>query len=296
MSKLNMIPYIGGKYFLAPWIISHFPKHHAYIEVFGGVLNVLLAKSPANVEVVNDLNDEVYNLWCVIQSDGERLAEEADKLPYARKLYNEWSTAWHSGTRPGDSFLRALHFYYISRSGFSGKQYEKTGWSHSVERNAAKNYRTGLSHLQDIQNRLRMVQLEHTDFWKVLGSYDREDALFYVDPPYYKKECYTVAFSKIDHQNLAVLLRNVKGKVVLSYYPHPQILRWYPENKGWFHYRKTVRKFSHVKTGNNRLKNRPRSTATEILITNFQATDSTECLKINDHYTDTLEFFNDTKN
>ncbi len=268
-ARLNMIPYIGGKYFLAPWIISHFPPHHAYIEVFGGALNVLLQKPPANVEVINDLDDEVYNLWQVIQSDGERLAREADKLPFARKLYNKWATDWHAGRRPEDAFERGLHFYYLSRSGFCGKRHEKTGWSHSVQRNAARSYRTGLSQLRGIQDRLRMVQLEKTDFWKVLASYDREDALFYVDPPYYMKECYTVAFSRVDHQNLATLLRNVRGKVALSYYPHPQILGWYPKNRGWFHHYRTVSKFSHAKTGINRLKNRPRQTATEMLITNY---------------------------
>ena len=186
--RLNMIPYIGGKYFLAPWIISHFPPHHAYIEVFGGALNVLLQKPPANVEVINDLDDEVFNLWRVIQSDGERLGREADKLLFARKLYNEWARDWHNGRRPGDAFERALRFYYISRSGFCGNRRDKTGWAHSTQRNAARSYRTGLSDLRDIQDRLRMAQVEHADFWEVLASYDREDALFYVDPPYYNKE------------------------------------------------------------------------------------------------------------
>lgn len=267
--RLNMIPYIGGKYFLAPWIISHFPPHHAYIEVFGGALNVLLQKSPAKVEVINDLDDEVFNLWQVIQADGERLAIESDKLPFAHKLYNEWATAWHSGKRPEDAFERALHFYYIARSGFCGKRYQKTGWAHSVQRNAARSYRTGLSYLRDIQDRLKMVQLEHADFWEVLASYDKEDALFYVDPPYYMKECYTVAFSEVDHQNLAILLRNLRGKVALSYYPHPQILAWYPKTSGWFHHYKATTKFSHAKTGANRLKNRPRKTVIEVLITNY---------------------------
>lgn len=267
--RLNMIPYIGGKYYLAPWIISHFSPHHAYIEVFGGALNVLLQKPPAKVEVINDLDDEVYNLWQVIQSDGERLGREADRLPFARKLYNEWAGAWHNRRRPEDAFERALHFFYLSRCGFCGKQRQKTGWSHSTQRNAVRSYRTGISYLRDIQDRLRMVQLENTDFWEVLASYDREDVLFYLDPPYYMKECYTVAFSEVDHQNLAALLRSVRGEVALSYYPHPQILDWYPENKGWFHHYKVTTKFSHALTGTNRLKNRKKQTATELLITNY---------------------------
>jgi site-specific DNA-adenine methylase len=37
----------GGKSYLAPWIISHFPKNYThYNEVFGGGLSILFAHDP----------------------------------------------------------------------------------------------------------------------------------------------------------------------------------------------------------------------------------------------------------
>jgi DNA adenine methylase len=64
------IGWVGGKRLLAKKIVSLFPKHNLYCEVFGGGASVLLAKSsdfscagvPHYCEIFNDINGELITL------------------------------------------------------------------------------------------------------------------------------------------------------------------------------------------------------------------------------------------
>ena len=68
--------YHGGKFRLAPWVLSFFPPHQTYVEPFGGAASVLLQKKQSYAEVYNDLDGELYADWRVIQrvahADGAR--------------------------------------------------------------------------------------------------------------------------------------------------------------------------------------------------------------------------------
>ena len=63
-----LLKYPGAKWRLAPWIISHFPDHHSYLEPFFGSGAVLFNKPKSNIETVNDLDDEVINFFECIRS------------------------------------------------------------------------------------------------------------------------------------------------------------------------------------------------------------------------------------
>jgi DNA adenine methylase len=64
----SALRYIGGKWALAPWIISHMPAHRVYVEPFGGAASVLLRKPRSKVEVYNDADEEIVGIFRIRQA------------------------------------------------------------------------------------------------------------------------------------------------------------------------------------------------------------------------------------
>jgi DNA adenine methylase len=58
MIKRPILRYHGGKWRIAPWIISYIPAHKIYVELFGGEGSVLLRKPRSYAEPYNDLDGE----------------------------------------------------------------------------------------------------------------------------------------------------------------------------------------------------------------------------------------------
>ena len=81
--------------------------------------------------------------------------------------------------------------------------------------------------LASIEQRLAGVVIENGDALKCMQRYDREDCLHYVDPPYVHatrsrhaaNNGYTHEMEDAEHQELAQVLHDLSGYVVLSGYP-----------------------------------------------------------------------------
>ena len=79
------IRYHGGKFRIASWVISHFPAHECYVEPFGGGAGVLLQKTPAPFEVLNDLDGEVVNFFRVLRERPGELVRVIQLTPWSRE-------------------------------------------------------------------------------------------------------------------------------------------------------------------------------------------------------------------
>lgn len=79
-----LVRYHGGKVRIAGKIVGIFPAHNCYVEPFGGGAAVLLAKQRCKLEIYNDLDGEVVNLFRTIREDAEELARAVSLTPWAR--------------------------------------------------------------------------------------------------------------------------------------------------------------------------------------------------------------------
>jgi DNA adenine methylase len=87
MIKRPLLRYHGGKWRIAPWIISFFPSHRVYVELFGGGGSVLLRKGRSHEEVYNDLDSDIVNLFRVTRGNGEELRRKLALTPFSREEY-----------------------------------------------------------------------------------------------------------------------------------------------------------------------------------------------------------------
>ena len=118
---------------------------------------------------------------------------------------------------------------------------------------------TASPHLQEISE-LKKVYLENDDFEKVCKRWDTGHSLHYIDSPYYGKEdYYQEKFTKECHLRLCQMAHELEGQVIISYYPHEDILAMYSENDWEFHYKETVVSSAGI-TKNSKTRTRPKRT------------------------------------
>ena len=219
------INWYGGKYYMAKNIIEIFPEHKMYVEGFGGAAHVLFRKEKSELEVYNDLHSGLYLFFKLLRENNEEFIRRLSLTPYSREEF-ENSKGW---MYEDDEIEKARKFYVRTMQSVAtnggwcyAKSKSRRGMCQSVSRwlgNVEEN-------LTNAIERLREVQIENLDILELIKKYDKEDTLFYLDPPYIQdtrkqKKSYNHEMTDNQHKELVDVLLGVKGKVVLSGYDHP---------------------------------------------------------------------------
>lgn len=216
-----VLKYPGAKKRVAKWICSYIPKHNVYLEPFAGSLAVLFEKERSHIETVNDLDGEIVNFFRVIRDYPEELKRKIALTPWAREEYKNAYT--HTPTE--DIVERARKFCVRCWMGFGcGNLYQngfKSGQqSHSP--NPAAAWALLPETMELARKRLRGVQIESLLATELLKRYDTKDVFAYLDPPYLKEVrknyLYTYEMSDKEHEELLILARMHKGKIMISGY------------------------------------------------------------------------------
>lgn len=209
--------WVGGKSRVRETIISKFPGHECYVELFSGAAWVLFGKPPktSKSEVLNDLDGELVNFWRVIKHRPAEFTEAASWLLASRELFDEWKQF------PGiaGEVTRAIRFYAVIRLSYGGR---RVGCNFSMRPTKRPEifWPDEKEEVKKVIDRLRLVWVERMAWDKCVRQYDRPTSFFYIDPPYRADgaKAYRHFFTDEDHARLADVLRgSVKGKWLLSY-------------------------------------------------------------------------------
>ena len=72
---------------MADWILSFFSEHQTYLEPFFGSGAVLFTKQRSQLETINDIDGEIFNLFKVIRERPDELAHMIRFTPHSREEY-----------------------------------------------------------------------------------------------------------------------------------------------------------------------------------------------------------------
>jgi len=214
-----IIPWIGGKRRLAKHILPIFPAHTCYVEPFAGAAALYFMKEQAKVEVLNDVNGDLVNLYRVVKHHLDEFIRQFRWALTSREMY-KWLQITPEETLT--DVQRAARFFYLQKNAFGGKV---SGQSLGTATTSPP--RLNLLRLEEdlSQAHLRLSQtfIEHLDWTACIIKYDRPHTLFYCDPPYYGTEGYGVDFGIEQYTRMAELARAIKGKMVISVNDIPEM-------------------------------------------------------------------------
>lgn len=232
--------YYGSKQRLAGKILEFMPPHSCWVELFGGALALTLAKEPAQIEIVNDLDDNVVNALRQMRDNGDKLAELIELTPYAR---SELKNARHLNGNESE-LERARKFLVQAMMSVNGVIAGKRG-GFSVSDTYARQDREARvnrwynypERVKSVSERLRGIRIENKDGLELLIQYSNKPAtLVYVDPPYLADRGHGYSVEASDqrfHERLLSQALLCKCMVMISGYESNAYVRLLETRGGW---------------------------------------------------------------
>ena len=84
-----VMPYYGGKFRLSKQLVPMLATHDRYFEVFAGGLSMFFRKPKAELSVVNDIDNDIVNLYTCVITQFDKLIDTLYWLPKSREIFNK---------------------------------------------------------------------------------------------------------------------------------------------------------------------------------------------------------------
>lgn len=230
------LTYMGGKQRMLKHILPLIPPHETYTESFAGGATLYWARQPAKVEVLNDINGELVNFYVVLKTKPDELHQKMQTLLHSRQQF-DFARIVYDYPQFFDPVTRAWALWAQTMLGFASKLENSFGYNRTsvkMVRKIAYTKEALTTSLAKLAKRLQWTQIENTCALRVIQSRDHEEAFHFVDPPYLgtNNRHYGNTFSEGDFHQLLELLSRIKGKFMLTHYPH-KLIDEYTQKHGW---------------------------------------------------------------
>ncbi len=209
---------LGNKENIAYKIIRYFPKHDIYMEPFFGAGGMFFNKPKAKYNFLNDLDDDVYNLFRVIIDDKESLLTLLEKTPITETQFKEWA----KGKKETTNLMNAVRFLIVSNYGLYGKP-------DTLRIGPVNPKRVIIQQIESTFDYISDAYFFKCDFRKFFNKCDykgnKQKSFCYADPPYLGTgDNYSNAFTEKDSFDLFNILEGSGIKWAMSEFDNPFII------------------------------------------------------------------------
>ena len=145
--------------------------------MFFGAGWVYFGKEPSKIEVINDIDKELVNLFKTIKHHAPEVERLLQYEFSGRDIFEEYKNCTLEYMT---EIHRAIRFLYVITQSFAGKG-NNYGYGTTTKPGQQIFYKDILLELRD---RLKNTYVENLSFGKIIDKYDREYGFFFCDPPY----------------------------------------------------------------------------------------------------------------
>lgn len=214
---MNIIKYRGYKNLSIKAIEKYIGTFDKYCEPFSGSFytgfNTMDYYGDSIKYIYNDIDISLYNFWLCMKNNIFNVIDCINKASDEIKQYYEL-----------DEQLHILNKYE-----FSDNMYERAAAEYIIiNTDKFDKHNTNIDNIKRINaetaieymSKLELLDLNNTDFSSIIASEDSENTLFLLDPPYYTESIntyYRIKCSYIYHKGMADVVKNIKGKFIITY-------------------------------------------------------------------------------
>lgn len=212
---------LGNKRKLSKDLWEYFPKHKMRIELFFGAGGSFFYTPESQYAILNDLDDDVFNLYQVLLTNKCQLQEQVKLMPISQSLVKHWKV-----NKEIDPIKKALRFLLLSNFTYLGKgDTLRLGLD-----NTKKNL---IDCIEPTFLKLQNAKITNQDFREVLSKISfsktvipKNHAFVYLDPVYLDTEHYYKVpdWTEHDTEDCFKIMSNSGIKCAMSEFDHEMVL------------------------------------------------------------------------
>lgn len=230
--KVTIAAYMGAKYWLAP-ILSAMMVYKCtdrYVDLFGGVGNMIIQKPTHKVEIYNDLDSDLCCLFRQLSTEATRdkLVQIMFTLPYnnAMQEYTKKTLSFGYSSSGLSETEYASYVWYTLLTSMNG---DKTGGFRGInDKMDETKFRNKIFHKLDMLDRFEGVQVTNRNALDVI----REDiqnkeladrTMYFLDSPYFENNAgysHNMVISE-EHEEYCELVGKLGGYKMVCGYDNP---------------------------------------------------------------------------